>query len=62
MLKPTCAIPALPPAAVTETISVLKALARASRALADLKGQAKTIPNQDILIDTLELQEATASS
>ena len=62
MLKPTYAIPALPPPAEIETVPVLKALARASRALADLKGQAKTIPNQGILIDTLALQEAKASS
>ncbi|WP_198135716.1 Fic/DOC family N-terminal domain-containing protein [Sagittula stellata] len=41
---------------------MLKALTRASRALSDLKGQAKTIPNQGILIDTLALQEAKASS
>jgi Fic family protein len=41
---------------------VLKALNLASRALADLKGQARTIPNQGILIDTLALQEAKASS
>ena len=62
MLKPSYIIPTLPPAAEIETISVLKMLARASRSLADLKGQAKTIPNQGILIDTLALQEAKASS
>lgn len=62
MLTPTYAIPTLPPEVEIETIPVLKALARASRALADLKGQAKTIPNQGILIDTLALQEAKASS
>lgn len=62
MLKPTYAIPSLPPPIDIETVRVLKALARASRALADLKGQAKTIPNQGILIDTLALQEAKASS
>lgn len=62
MLKPTYAIPLLPPRADLETVTVLKALNTASRALADLKGQAKTIPNQGILIDTLALQEAKASS
>ena len=41
---------------------MLKALARANRALAELKGRAATIPNQTILIDTLALQEAKASS
>lgn len=45
-----------------ETVPVLKALARANRALAELKGRAATIPNQGILIDTLALQEAKASS
>ena len=62
MLTPTYAIPPLPPLVDLETILVLKALNTASRALADLKGQAKTIPNQGILIDTLALQEAKASS
>jgi len=62
MLQPTYVLPSLPPDAVIETVPVLKALARASRALADLKGQARTIPNQGILIDTLALQEARASS
>lgn len=62
MLKPTYVLPELPPDVEIETVPVLKALARASRALADLKGQAKAIPNQGILIDTLALQEARASS
>src|SRR4051812_21555777 len=62
MLKPTYIIPQLPPPAELETVRVYKALAVASRALADVKGQAKSIPNQGILIDTLALQEAKASS
>ncbi len=62
MLKPTYSIPTLPPPVELETVKVLKALNLASRALADLKGQARTIPNQGILIDTLTLQEAKASS
>ena len=41
---------------------VLKALNRASRALATLRGQAGSIPNEGILIDTLALQEAKVSS
>ena len=45
-----------------ETIEVFKALAAASRSLAELKGRAAAIPNQGILIDTLALQEAKASS
>jgi Fic family protein len=62
MLKPTYTVPTLPPPVDLETVKVLKALNLASRALADLKGQARTIPNQGILIDTLALQEAKASS
>jgi len=62
MLKPTYVIRPLPPAADLETIPVLRALATANRALAELKGRAATIPNQGILIDTLALQEAKASS
>lgn len=62
MLMPTYRIPPLPPLVELETVPILKALNAASRALADLKGQARTIPNQGILIDTLALQEAKASS
>ncbi|MBL3673991.1 Fic family protein [Paracoccus sp. KCTC 42845] len=62
MLKPTYILPRLPPPVELETVQVLKSLNRASRALANLKGQARTIPNQGILIDTLALQEAKASS
>ena len=62
MLTPTYVIPTLPPKVNLETIPVLKALAVANRALAELKGRAATIPNPGILIDTLALQEALASS
>lgn len=62
MLKPSYVLSDLPPAADLETVAVLKALAKANRALAELKGRAATIPNQGILIDTLALQEAKASS
>ncbi len=62
MLSQSYAIPALPPSLDLETVPVLKALAKANRALAELKGRAATIPNQGILIDTLALQEAKASS
>jgi len=55
-------IPNVPPAGDLETVPVLKALNQASRALATLKGQARSIPNQGILIDTLALQEAKVSS
>lgn len=61
-MEPTYSLPTLPPPLDLETVPVLKSLSRASRALADLKGQARAIPNQGILIDTLALQEAKASS
>lgn len=62
MLKPTYLLPDLPPPTDFDTVGVLKALAMANRALAELKGRAAVIPNQGILIDTLALQEAKASS
>jgi len=62
MLKSTYTIPTLPPIAVEESPPVLRALATAHRFLAELKGRAAAIPNQGILIDTLSLQEAKASS
>ncbi|MDB4334953.1 Fic family protein [bacterium] len=45
-----------------ETKKVLKSLPAAHAALAELKGMASTIPNQNILINTLGLQEAKDSS
>jgi|CXWL01.1.fsa_nt_gi Fic family protein len=62
MLKPAYSIPPLPPPGVQETPAVLRAAALAHRRLAELKGRATAIPNQGILIDTLSLQEARASS
>ncbi|MEO6130504.1 MAG: Fic/DOC family N-terminal domain-containing protein, partial [Saprospiraceae bacterium] len=54
-------IPFLPPPDI-ETKAVLKKVAHAHRYLAELKGLAARIPNQEILIDTLGLQEARESS
>ncbi|MDD5393505.1 MAG: Fic family protein [Thiothrix sp.] len=45
-----------------ETSGILKALIVAHRYLAELKGIAKTMPNQAILLSTLSLQEAQDSS
>ena len=45
-----------------ETKIILKKLASAHRALAELKGVVSTIPNENILINTLGLQEAKDSS
>lgn len=53
----------LPPTGVDfDTKPILKSLISAGRRLAELKGTARTLPNQGILIDTLFMQEALASS
>lgn len=52
----------LPLAQDIETRTVLKKLAKAHQALAELKGIAASIPNEGILISTLSLQEAKDSS
>jgi Fic family protein len=44
------------------TFSVLRKEAKATQALAELKGFAPTIPNQNILINAIALQEAQESS
>ncbi len=49
-------------AAQLESTAVLKALIPAHRYLAELKGLAKTIPNETLLLSTLALQEAQDSS
>ncbi|MBC7793436.1 MAG: Fic family protein, partial [Clostridia bacterium] len=49
-------------ASLFESSRVLKSLAGASRALAELNGRASSIPNEKILISTLALREAKASS
>jgi len=55
-------IPQLPLSLELETKLVLKKLAKAHQALAELKGVTGIIPNQSILISTLSLQEAKDSS
>lgn len=52
----------LPLSIDVETKKILKALPTAHAALAELKGIASAIPNQNILINTLGLQEAKDSS
>ena len=55
-------LPFLPPKKDLETPQILKQLAKSHRHLAELKGTVKTIPNENILINTLTLQEAKDSS
>ncbi|HEY8348435.1 MAG TPA: Fic family protein [Clostridiales bacterium] len=52
----------LPPDAELETKRVLKQLTRSHRALAELKGFASTIPNKNILINAVTINEAKDSS
>ncbi len=57
-----CSIALLPPEADLETKQVLKRLAGAHRALAELKGFADTMPNKNILINAVTINEAKDSS
>jgi Fic family protein len=55
-------LPTLPFGLDLESKAVLRKLVSAHRALAELKGVVKTIPNESILLHTLSLQEAKDSS
>lgn len=55
-------IQALPPEVNLETNRVLKNLTKAHKALAELKGFSETIPNQNILINAVIINEAKDSS
>jgi Fic family protein len=55
-------LPALPPSHALETHAVLKTCIAARAALAELKQAAELIPNQGVLINSLPLLEAQASS
>jgi Fic family protein len=58
----THTVPLLPLAIDLETVPILRQAARAHKALGELKGVTDLIPNQDILLNTLALQEAKDSS
>jgi len=60
--KPYNDLPLLPPKLDIETKPVLKKSISANKALAELKGLGQTIPNQAILLNSMLLQEAKASS
>lgn len=60
--KPFNDLPALPPAVDIETKPILKACIDARAALAELKIAGALIPNQAVLINTIPLLEAQASS
>ncbi len=60
--RPYNALPLLPPTADIETRAILKACIDARAALAALKQAGGLIPNQTVLINTIPLMEAQASS
>lgn len=55
-------LPDLPPEADLETKKILLKLISASRSLSELKGAITNLPNPLLFIDTINLQEAQASS
>lgn len=60
--QPFNELPPLPPPGEIETRAVLKQAIAARTALAELKGTARLLPNQAVLIQTIGLQEAKLSS
>lgn len=60
--KPFNDLPLLPPKSDLETKVILKQCIQARAALAELKGAGELIPNPSVLINTLPLLEAQASS
>ena len=60
--RPYNELPPLPPARDLETPAILKACTRAARALAELKGVSRQLPDPRILLIMLPLQEARSSS
>ncbi len=62
LLKPYNDLPDLPPKIDIETKIILKKAISASRSLSELKGAITNLPNPLLFIDTINLQEARASS
>jgi Fic family protein len=55
-------LPLLPPKSNLETTNILRKTITASRALANLNGAIINLPNPQLFLDTIHLQEAKASS
>jgi len=55
-------LPVLPPKTDIESKAILKKALKANKALAELKGASNSIPNPEILITSITLQEAKSSS
>jgi len=61
--KPFNQLPLLPPPeGKVITIDILQALNKANKALAELKGLAKKLPNQSMLVNTIALRESKTST
>lgn len=60
--KPYNALPPLPPKANLESVEILKASIEANKLLAELKGYCQTLPNPNLLLNTIVLQESKESS
>ncbi len=61
-MNPAYSLTQFPPQVDLQTVPVLQVLTQARATLGELKGWATSLPNPDILLDTLFLQEALASS
>jgi len=60
--KPYNTLSNLPPKVNLETVEILKASIEANKILAELKGYCQTLPNPNLLLNTLVLQESKESS
>lgn len=60
--KPYNNLPLLPPKFNFDDVDILKKVNRANIALSKLSGEAKSIPNREVLIEPLTFREAVASS
>ncbi|MEX1211354.1 MAG: Fic/DOC family N-terminal domain-containing protein, partial [Balneolaceae bacterium] len=60
--QPYNILPPLPPRTDLETPDILKTAIAANRSLAELKGKSDSLPNPAILINSIVIQEAKASS
>lgn len=59
---PFNALPDLPPDINLETPEIFRAAIRANKLLAELKGFCQTLPNPELLLNTIVLQESKASN
>jgi len=55
-------LPDLPPTTSLETVEIFKLTIEANRLLAELKGYCQTLPNPNLLLNTIVLQESKESS